>query len=347
MSSIHYQLRLECITGLEEVVHAEINQRFPFSLGVSTDDTGVYVDPSAEFSTIEALRSIWRAYLVVQDLRFTPYYISNHKSILGELIETILKKSNHQFLTFHISCAGSDSREVRSIARYISDAFGVTESQDADLKIHIAKRSGMWEVGAQITPRPLSRRTYRVRNMEGAMDATIAYAMNFTCDLSTAHSYLNCFSGSSTLLIEAKLSAPHLEPVTGIENTKTNLLYAVENIKAAGLVKQIKLEEADVCGFPKIGNFDVVTADLPFGMLVGKGADLRYVYGCFIKYSERVLNAGGCMAAYTNERALFEELIRSSSFSIKRKIPLEFMTNSGDTITPSIYLCTLDEQPKA
>lgn len=57
-------------------------------------------------------------------------------------------------------------------------------------------------MGAQITPRPLSLRDYKVEHMSGAMDPTIAYAVNSLASLEGAKSYLNVFSGSGTLLVK-------------------------------------------------------------------------------------------------------------------------------------------------
>lgn len=55
------------------------------------------------------------AYLVKQDAKYNPLYVSNHKSILGELIETVLNTSNDTFTTFKLSCAGSDTKEIQAI----------------------------------------------------------------------------------------------------------------------------------------------------------------------------------------------------------------------------------------
>ena len=151
----------------------------------------------------------------MQDNRYHPTYISNHKLILGDLIGIVTEYD--RFNTFRISCAGSDSPEVRSIVKYIQETYRLEENDEADLKIHIAKLEDVWEIGIQITPRPLSVRDYRVANMSGAMGPTIAYAVNSFCNLDSAHSYLNVFSGSATLLIEAGQCYPNLEKLLGFD----------------------------------------------------------------------------------------------------------------------------------
>ena len=76
---------------------------------------------------------------MVQSSKYNPFYISNHKLILGNLIGIVIDESKDAFKTFKITCAGSDSPEVRSIAEYIQSTYGLIEKEEADMKIHISK----------------------------------------------------------------------------------------------------------------------------------------------------------------------------------------------------------------
>ena len=162
------------------------------------------------------------------------------------------------------------------------------ESDEADLKIHIIKPENIWEIGIQITPRPLSVRDYKVINMSGAMDPTIAYAVNSFCNLDSALSYLNVFSGSATLLIEAGQCYPNLEKLLGFDNDKKRLSLSIQNIKRAGLIKKVQVKDADIFDRPDLGTFDAVVSDLPFGMSILKNEDLEKLYTTFIQYCEDV-----------------------------------------------------------
>ncbi len=288
---------------------------------------------------VKKLRSVSKGYLVLQDSAFNPNYIAGHKSILNSLIDIVLKNDN--FKTFKINCAGVGSEEVRSIARYVEDTYKISETEEADLKIHIVKVGNLWEIGVQITPRPLSVRDYKVSNMSGAMDPTIAYAMNHFANLNSAESYLNIFSGSATLLVEAAQCYENLERLVGFDNDKKHLSLSIQNIKKAGLIKRIEIKEADIFDNPDFGKFDVVVSDLPFGMSISKGEDLEGLYKYFVEYSERVLNPGGRLVVYTAEHELFESVMSNSNFKILHSVELKIVTNVNSYLRPVIFICEL------
>jgi len=336
MNDQEIKIKLSYITGLRPVVLDEL-KRFNFKIFDDVEDSVLIEFSEAIISKVKKLRSVSRAYLVLQNNIYHPTYISNHKSILGNLIDIVVKYDN--FKTFRISCAGSDSPEVRSIAKYIQDTYGMEESNEADLKIHIIKPEDIWEVGIQITPRPLSVRDYKVVNMSGAMDPTIAYAVNSFCNLGSTRSYLNVFSGSATLLIEAAQCYPNIENLIGFDNDKKHLSLSIQNIKKAGLIKRVQVKEADIFNNPNFGIFDAIVSDLPFGMSISKDEDLEKLYTTFIQYCEDVLNDGGKLVIYTSEFELLEPILLKSQFKIIQSLQLKFITNVDAYLRPKIIVC--------
>jgi len=275
----------------------------------------------------------------VRNSKYNPIYISNHKSTSSDLIEIVV--NGDKFKTFKITCAGSNSPEVRSIAEYIQKTYGLTEKEEADMKIHIIKSNEIWEIGIQITPRPLSLRDYKIKNMSGAMDPTIAYAMNFLCELEKVNSYLNVFSGSATLLIEAGQCYPNLKQLIGFDNNKKHISLAIQNIKKAGLIKRIQLKEKDIFDKPDLGKFDVITSDLPFGMSISKNENLENLYQCFVEYCQETLNREGKLVVYTSEYEMFEKIILKSKFKIVKTLELKFITSVNAYLRPKIFACRL------
>jgi 23S rRNA G2445 N2-methylase RlmL len=341
-STLH--IKLECIPGLEKVVRKEIAPITSVRVHESESAAGVvYIECDVEqYKEIVALRSVQRAYVVTQDAAYTPKYIAKHKSVVGACIERVVTQQPKAFKTFKISCAGADSPEVRAIADYIADTFSLTESEEADLKVRIVKLGHeRWEVGVQMTPRPLSLREYKVAHMSGAMDPTIAYAMNSLGTLAKATSYLNVFSGSATLLIEAGLQYPHLETLVGFDNDKKYLSLAMQNIKKAGLVRRVQLKEGDVNAAPELGEFDVIAADLPFGMAIAKGEDLAQLYAQFVAYCEKALRPGGRLLVYTSQSELFEASIAQSRFAVLKTVPLRQTTAVDAYLRSFIFVCVL------
>ena len=340
MNELKPEIKLSYITGLREVVLGEISKYQDIHV-IREDTDSLYLDFVQNFILIKNLRSIARAYIIEQDSKYNPPYISNHKSTLGNLIELVLNDNKNKFKSFKITCAGSDSSEVRGIAKYIQETYGLVEKKEADLKIHIIKTNNMWEIGVQITPRPLSVRDYKMRNMSGAMDPTVAYAVNSFCELEKAKSYLNIFSGSATLLIEAAQCYPNIKQLTGFDNDKKHLSLAIQNIKKAELIKKIQLKEGNIFDKPNLGTFDVITSDLPFGMSVSKGENLEKLYRCFIKYCENVMGEEGKLVVYTSEHKILEEIISKSRFDVLKTLELRFMTSVNAYLRPKIFVCKL------
>lgn len=334
------QIKLSYVHGLRPVVLKELENN---NLQVTKEfEDSLYIDFIEEIiSVITSLKSIARAYIIVQDETYHPVYISNHKSIVGNLIDVIFEYSEDkkQFKTCKISCAGSESSEIKRILKYVKETYLLTQKEEADLKIHIIKINNIWEVGVQITPRPLSVREYKVSHMSGAMDSTVAYAVNSFCNLEFSDSYLNIFSGSATLLIEAGLQFKNIKTLIGFDNDKKHLSLSIKNIKKSGLMKRITVKESNIFDEPSLSVFDAITSDLPFGMMISKEEDLKKLYTTFLKYCEHSLHPKGRLVVYTSKYELFELLISSSNFKIIDELQLKFITNSGGYLKPKIFVC--------
>ncbi|QQR76888.1 methyltransferase [Candidatus Nomurabacteria bacterium] len=330
-------IKVTFISGLKEVVLHEMS-RYPKLKIYEEGDEEIYLDLSSDFKILTELKSIINIYVIKRSDEFNPYFISKHKSVLGEIIDIVLKGSTDKFKTFRLSCAGSDSKEVKEIKDFIIQTYKLTSENEADLDIFIGKANSSWEVGVRLTSRPLTLRDYRVENIKGGLNPTVAYAMNSFCELDSAHSYLNIFSGSATLLIEAGLINKNLRLVGFDSNGKSNAL-AVENIKKAGLIKLIQLKTADIFNKPDLGSFDVIASDLPFGMQISKDEDLKKLYQCFVEYSEEFLNSKGTLVVYTTEHKLLTSILDKSKFKIIKLFDLKVSTVVGAYIYPKIFVC--------
>ena len=343
MNKPKLEIKLAFITGLRDIVLNEINQYPELNIIGEKEEPlygdFIYSDFVEDFTKLASLRSVLRAYIVMQDSRYNPHHISNHKSILGNIVTMIIEGQKSKFKTFRIICAGADSPNIRSIAEYIRNTHKLTEREEADLKIHIVKIEKTCEIGAEITPKPLSLRVYKTRHVSGAMDPTIAYAMNSLCQLDRADSYLNIFSGSATLLIEAGQCFFNLKRLVGFDNDKRFVSLAIQNIKSAGLIRTIQIKEKDIFDKPDLGKFDVITSDLPFGMSIAKGKDLEKLYECFVEYCQGTLNHDGRLAVYTSKHELLKNIISKSKFQIIRTLNLKFLSSVNAYLRPKIFVC--------
>lgn len=341
MSKPTLEIKVAFIIGLRTIVLDEIGQYRDLRV-VGEGEEFVHLGFIDNLSQVMGLRSILRAYIVSRDTRYNPHYVSCHKSILGDIVAKVIEANKkNAFRSFKLICAGSGSQDVRAIAEYIKGTYGLAEEEEADLKLHIIKTGDTWEVGAQMTPRPLASRDYKVLQMRGAMDPTIAYAANSLCNLETADSYLNVFSGSATLLIEAAQRYPNLKRLIGFDSDKKTISLAIQNIRKAGVIRRIQLKEKDILDKPELGTFDAITADLPFGMSISKNEDLEEMYQCFVEYSEGALRPTGTLVAYTNKHEMLKEIISKSKFKIVKTLELRFITSVNAYLYPRIFVCRL------
>jgi len=334
----NFKIKLSFVKGLNKIVVKEVEEKTSYRILEEGVDF-VYLNFDKNFEELLILKSVGSVSIVLVGSLYNPAHLSKHKSILKEIINEIINKKIEKFSTFKISCAGSDSPEVKSIVCYVEEEFKLNESAKADLKINIAKIGDLWEIAVQVTRRPLSFRSYKISNMSGAMDPTIAYALNEYCNVRDKKTYLNAFSGSATLLIEAALSYENLDTLVGFDNNKSHLTLAYQNIKRAGLIRRVKLLEYDIYEQPKIGNFDVIVADLPFGMVISKKEDLKKMYTAFVDFAEKSLEEKGILGIYTNEHELFKKILDLSKWKIIKEVELKLVTNINLYLYPKIFIC--------
>ena len=329
-------VKLTFTPGLKEVVLQELKEY----VLISESEHTISIELPNNFQNILSLKSINSAYITTSDKKYNPRYLHKHKSILGNLIEKVILKKEKEFKTFKIRCAGSQTQEIIEIEKYIQETYAIKKNDVADLEIYINKIGDDWEISVRLSPRPLSVRDYKISNIKGGLNPNIAYAINTFCNLKNSTSYLNIFSGSGTLLIEAGLVNPHVKLVGLDVDKKTNSL-AIQNIKKAGLIKIIKIKTGDIFESPDFEKFDVITSNLPFGMQISKGEDLKKLYQQFIDYSEKVLYSKGRLVVYTTEYEILELILKNSKFEIVKKLNLKIPTNVNSYLYPRIFVCDL------
>ncbi len=330
-------IKLTFISGLKDIVLQELGNIGEIKV-IEEDDDSIYIDTSVQVKDLLALKSVTNIYIIRRDQKLNPRYVSNHKSILGELLKGVLDQNPKAFKTYRLRCAGIQTEEVQHIQEYIKDTCKLAQSEDADMEAYIHKPHTLWEVGVRLTPRPLSVREYKVEHIKGGINPTIAYAINSLCDLKQAQSYLNVCSGSATLLIEAAGIHKNMR-LLGFDNDNKHNSQAIQNIKKAGLITSIQIKSADIFDAPDFGMFDVITSDLPFGMQISKDEDLEKLYKAFVTYCEDKLHKEGTLAVYTSQWQLLKNIFDKSKFAIIKTLDFKLSTSVGSYIYPKAFVC--------
>jgi tRNA (guanine6-N2)-methyltransferase len=308
----------EILPGLKPFANSELRGRFRQSIDLFPDDTPdrlpfQYDGPAADLLD---LRTVVAIYAVLA------FDIPRPKALLGHQHFTRLIKGINRvidafpdgaFRTFRISAAGKESSVFSRLVDELQRSTGLIHSpDDADLFMRIrpaAIHQSGWEVLIRVSPRPLSTRQWRVCDHPGALNATIAAAV---VDLTRSQSqdrFLNLMCGSGTLLIERQTRHPAAVAV-GCDIDHDVLACAAGNISQSGLADLIATCQMDAAstGFPD-RCFDVICADLPWGVLVGSHRSNADLYPAVIEEAARIAAAQARMVIITQEIRLFEEVI--------------------------------------
>src|SRR5581483_7823655 len=99
-----------------------------------------------------------------------------------------------------IDAAGADSPTFRRLAAELATRTGLADDPaTGDLLLRIRPAAGGWEVACRLSPRPLSTRAWRVRDIPFALNATIAAAMVEMTEPRPQDRFANLLCGSGTL----------------------------------------------------------------------------------------------------------------------------------------------------
>lgn len=311
---------LEQIARRELAVHLEKRvtlHRIP----KSGAEPGVF-----RFDYLGGLRALLRMRTIQSIYLVRHYKVPRPRALLGDehfrqlqadiaLIQGV--HSPKAFKTFHISAAGEDSSVMQRLRNELALRTGLDPDPDeGDLLIRLRKATHGpegWEALLRISPRPLNTRQWRVCNLEGALNATVAHAMALMTDPQPFDVFLNLACGSGTLLVERLACAP-VKRAIGCDTSPEALACARENIEAANLTNKVELQPWDACNLPlKDASVDALCADMPFGHLVGSHQDNVTLYPAVLTEAARVTRPGALFSLITHEIKLMEELLANST----------------------------------
>lgn len=317
-----WHIELEVTEGLEDISINEIRQLIKQVRPKLSGAGLISLSYDDNLRKLEQLHTVFACYIVLD------FAVPRPKALLGhqhftQIIETchaVIKTQPFQTVT--LNAAGSDSSVMRRILDEISQSTGLTpDVDDGDLLIRIRKSKDIWQVLIRTTPRPLSARKWRLHDYQGALNAPTAYAMNQLISPDHTQQYANFMCGSGTLLIERALS--NQECIYGFDINPQALQFAQDHLRESHINAQ--LIQSDITQVP-LGSdsLSAITADLPFGQLIGSHRENQTLYPQILREMYRVLTKTGIAVIITHEVRLFEKLIHMQDWRVHqiRKINL-------------------------
>jgi tRNA (guanine6-N2)-methyltransferase len=300
----------DVVVGIEDLAAAELRALGASAVSPARGEVGF-----EHARVAEVLRRSRLVSAVYRPLRFD---VPRPKALLGDAAFRRLAGAVGEVAraggmrTFRIAAAGADSPVFRRLSEELARATALRhDPQDGELLLRIRRAGPGWEALLRLTPRPLSARSWRVCNMAGGANATVAAAM---ADLAgTGGSYLNLMCGSGTLLVERALAGPG-GPCVGVDVSSEAVECARRNLAAAGVEAELLVDDVAREGFRIPGAFDVVAADAPWGDAVGDHAANEALYRALLATARRHLAPGGRFVLLSHEVRLVERLLREGGW---------------------------------
>lgn len=285
------------------------------------------------------LNSLNNLKTVVAVYQLLEFEIPRPKALLGQqnfqqLSDAIkdIVNQKQKYKAFRINAAGRESAVIQRLAQEITKNTGLKyDPKNGELLIRIRKKDKHWQVLLRIGPKPLSARSWRVCNMPGGLNATVAYAMNDLARIKASDEYLNAMCGSGTLLIENNKAGHSI----GLDNNQAALNCAQENLQTAKIKAKLILGDALKSAFDD-ASFNVISADLPWGDAIGKHTENTALYKGFLQEAARISKTDARLVLLTHELRVFERIMQQQSTWLIEK---DMQVYHGGHY-PKIYLLT-------
>ncbi|MSQ24161.1 MAG: methyltransferase domain-containing protein [Chloroflexi bacterium] len=337
----------EVLPGLEPWAEQEITQCLGDAVRLLGRPGGgrIALEFGGSLQRLNDLRSVIAVHLVED------FEIPRPQALLGHQHFTRLVRAAQlitdasapgAFSTLRISAAGSQSAVLRRLKEELGHALRLTSVEDdGDLLLSVRRRPDAqtgWRILLRLSHRPLSARAWRVCNLPGALNATVANVMARIATPSAKERFLNVACGSGTLLIE-RLALGAAKLAVGCDLSPSALDCARQNLQASGHQAVADLVQADAGSLPfGSGSFDTIVADLPYGMLMGSEAELRDLYPRFLVEATRVAAASCSLVVITPRRGLFETALAEhrAQWTAQPQFTVKVPFQSG-MIEPSIF----------
>jgi 23S rRNA G2445 N2-methylase RlmL len=317
--------------GLEPVAVQEIRERLgkqAHVLGEARQAGVIQFSYTGDLRTLLKLQTVQAIFLVQR------FAVPRPKALLGdehfrkllaqvEAVRSLFPTGT--FKTLYLSAAGSDSSVMTRLKAELAQRTRLAVAEDeGDLLIRVRPAPGVgvtpaphgesssWEVLVRMSPRPLATRPWRVCNFEGALNAAVAHAVVRLTRPDPQDVYVNLACGSGTLLVE-RLAYGGVRQAIGCDIDSQALVCAQANLDASGRADHAHLCRADARALPfPDRSVDALTADLPFGHLVGSHAENVAAYPRILQEAARVARSGARFGLITHEVRLMEQLLASA-----------------------------------
>ncbi len=318
-ASLSNEYEVECIPGLEAFVMDELNSYDARSLETLRPGF-LRFRFAGDSRLLITLRSAIAVYGVHRFEVPRPKALLGHQHLtrLIGILRAAMRDWTLQNPRLGIGAAGANTRVINRLKEELAILLAVelAEENKGELYLRLVRpvdRSA-WEVLVRLGPRPLSKRDWRVINVPGALNATVAYAMTQIRSQDAQDSVLNMCCGSGSILVEHALGRTSGQ-LLAVDISDKMLSAAKRNLCASNTKHRVILLNADAGRTPlPSGAIDRIYADLPFGGHVGSHADNLRLYPALLREAYRVSKPEAVLILLTHEVKLLRKCIVQSNW---------------------------------
>ncbi len=236
--------------------------------------------------------------------------------------------------SFRVTCSRVGDHDFHSpeVEREAGSVLQARYGTDVDLErytlhVKIDIVGGRAFVGYQLTGRKgLDRRHRWVYHPRVTLRTPIAYGMLVLCGYADRPGALHDpFCGSGTILLEAagvcRDRGAASPPLSGSDWDSKAVAGAEANLREAGLepVRVVRYDAQDLDALLPPDSLDYIVTNPPFGIRIGRGANLLSMYRDFLTSAAVVLRPGGRLAMLVaRRRGAFNKVLAGfSEFTIE------------------------------
>jgi tRNA (guanine6-N2)-methyltransferase len=320
-------IECEVLAGLKPAAADEVRRvlgRQARPLG-DDDPTALRFAYAGPLPALLRLRTVVAAYLLVTVPGRRPSTLLGDSTLFDQVATVRALHPPGAFSSFRLSAPGRQSAALRRLRAELARRSGLADDPEHGellLRIRRARGGAGWDLLTRLSPRPLSARSWRVHNLPGALNATIAAAAVDMTRPRQGDRVLNLMCGSGTLLVE-RFARGRPALALGCDLDPTALAGAGANLAVAGLAGSVRLARMDATALGLAGaRFDVLLVDLPYGHRMGSHRDNAALYPAVLGEAARVAVPGAALLVVTHELRLFERCLAGARrwWSVERAV---------------------------
>jgi tRNA (guanine6-N2)-methyltransferase len=320
-------IETEVLAGLKPAAVDEVRRVLGRQVELVADDdpTAVRFGYAGRLEALLRLRTVVAAYLLVTVPGRRPSALLGDTTLFDQVDAVRELHPPGAFASFRLSAPGRDSAALRRLREELARRSGLAyDPKDGELLLRIrrSRDAAGWDLLTRLSPRPLSARAWRVHNLPGALNATIAAAAVDMTRPRPRDRVPNLTCGSGILLVE-RFARGRPALALGCDLDPAALAGTRRNLTAAGLAGSVRLARMDATALGLAdGCVDVLLADLPYGHRMGSHQDNAALYPAVLREAARVAVPGAVLLLVTHELRLFERCLAAAGrwWSVERAV---------------------------